>query len=74
MNTLHSKLETTTTTLAADSHGSATATKPRRIEAYGVKGMRSRPWRRTFKDADTLAAWCEENGAEVYGTRDVDGR
>ena len=62
------------TTVAADSQGSATATKQRRIEAYGVKGMKSRPWRRTFKDADALVAWCEENDAEVYCQRDADGQ
>jgi len=48
--------------------------KAARIEAYGVKGMKSRPWRRTFKDADALIAWCEENDAQVYAQRDADGR
>jgi hypothetical protein len=54
---------------------SATAKQSGRIEAYGVKGVKSRPWRRTFKDAEALLAWCEKNDAEVYGTRHlVDGR
>jgi len=44
-----------------------------RVEAYGVKGMNSRRWRRTFKDADALMTWCEKNDAEVYGQRFVDG-
>lgn len=43
-----------------------------RIEAYGVKGMKSRPWRRTFNDSDALLTWCEKNDAEVYGQRFVD--
>jgi hypothetical protein len=45
----------------------------RRIEAYGVKGLRSRTWRRVFADAETLIDWCERNDAVVYGTRRVDG-
>ena len=43
-----------------------------RIEAHGVKGMKSRRWRRTFKGSDALLTWCEKNDAEVYGQRFVD--
>lgn len=43
-----------------------------KLEAYGVKGVKSRPWSRTFRNADHLARWCEENDAEVQGTREVD--
>lgn len=41
----------------------------RRIEAYGVKGMKSTPWRKTFKSTEALNAWVEKNDAEVYATR-----
>ena len=74
MNKLHEELEITATVLATNVQDSPTATQSGRIEAYGVKGTKSRPWRRTFKDADALIAWCEKNDAEVYGQRFVDGR
>lgn len=48
------------------------ATKSPKIEAYGVKGMKSTVWRKTFKNADALLAWCEKNDAVVHGTRDVE--
>jgi hypothetical protein len=44
-----------------------------RIEAYGVKGLQSRPWRRIFADAEKLDAWCERQNAVVYGQRYVEG-
>jgi hypothetical protein len=74
MNTLHNEPEIAPTALATDARDSVTATQSGRIEAYGVKGMMSRPWRRAFKDADALLAWCEKNDAEVYGQRLVDCR
>lgn len=37
------------------------------VEAYGVQGMKSKPWRKTFKSADALNAWTERTGAEVFG-------
>lgn len=42
------------------------------IEAYGVKGMKSKPWQKTFKSVDALNAWAEKNDAEVYATRQDD--
>jgi hypothetical protein len=41
------------------------------IEAYGVKGMKSTPWRKTFKSAEALNAWVEKHGAEVHGIREI---
>ncbi len=43
-----------------------------KVEAYGVKGMKSTPWRKTFRDANALATWAEKNSAEVHGTRSVE--
>lgn len=43
------------------------------IEAYGVKGMQSKPWRRKFPNYEALAKWVEENDAEVHGIREVEG-
>jgi hypothetical protein len=42
------------------------------IEAYGVKGMQSKPWRKTFKNVDAMYAWAEKNDAEIQGFRDVE--
>lgn len=43
--------------------------KEPRIEAHGVKGMKSTQWRKTFKNSDALNAWAEKNDAQVHGTR-----
>jgi len=42
------------------------------IEAYGIKGMKRLPWRKSFKNYEQLADWCEKFDAEVYGTRDLE--
>lgn len=43
-----------------------------RIEAYGIKGMKSVAWRKTFKNVDALNAWVEKNDSvETFGTREV---
>jgi hypothetical protein len=44
----------------------------KKIEAYGVKGMKSKPWRKIFKNVEKLNDWVEKNGAEVYATRDIE--
>lgn len=44
---------------------------PYQVEAYGVKGFRSKPWRRTFRSVDALNAWAARHDAEVIGTREV---
>ena len=50
-----------------------TTNKPSgKVEAYGVKGMNSKPWRKTFKNTDALNVWVEKNSAEVHGTRSVE--
>lgn len=51
----------------------ATVFQPALIEAYGVKGLQSRSWRRTFGDAERLNAWCERHDAVVHGQRYVAG-
>lgn len=42
------------------------------IEAYGVKGMKSTLWRRTFKNKDAMSKWVDKNDAEIYGTRETE--
>lgn len=44
------------------------------IEAYGVRGMKSKPWRKTFANRVALDRWIERMDGEVelYGTRKVD--
>jgi type II secretory pathway component PulM len=41
------------------------------IEAYGVRGMNSTPWRKIFKTTKALNAWIEKHNAEVHGIRDI---
>jgi len=41
------------------------------IEAHGVKGMNSTPWRRNFKSVEALNAWIEKNDAEVHAVREI---
>ncbi len=42
------------------------------FEAHGVKGMKSTPWRKTFKSYSAMEKWLEANDAVCYGTRDID--
>ena len=41
------------------------------IEAHGVKGMKSTPWRKTFKNIEALNAWVEKHRAEVHAIREI---
>ncbi len=43
-----------------------------KIEAYGVKGMSSKPWHKVFSSYDAMEKWVEKNDAEVYGVREVE--
>lgn len=43
-----------------------------KIEAYGVKGMKSLPWRKEFQDVEALEAWLDRNDAECLGTRELE--
>lgn len=45
---------------------------PKAVEAYGVKGMNSKQWRKTFKSFDALEKWLEKNDAQCHGTRDAE--
>jgi hypothetical protein len=38
-----------------------------KVEAYGVKGMKSTPWRKTFKSMEAMEAWLDKTGAELHG-------
>jgi len=46
----------------------------KKIEAYGVKGMKSTPWRKTFKSQAAFEKWIDKNegNIEIYGTREKD--
>lgn len=43
------------------------------VEAYGVKGMKSTPWRKTFKSQAAFEKWLDKTAGdvEVQGTREV---
>lgn len=45
--------------------------KGHKIEAYGVKGMQSKQWRKSFKDEAALEKWCDDNDATVHGVADI---
>jgi hypothetical protein len=51
------------------------ASDDERVEAYGVKGMKSTPWRKVFKNQKALEAWMDKNDGdvEVKGTRKYEG-
>ena len=43
------------------------------IEAHGIRGMKSTPWRKTFKSHEHLSDWADKNDSvEVHGTRDLE--
>ena len=46
----------------------------KKIEAYGVKGAKSTPWRKTFKNQEAFEKWCDKNEGdiEVQGQRDLE--
>lgn len=39
------------------------------IEANGVRGFDSKPWRKTFANAKALTTWAAKTGAVIHGTR-----
>lgn len=43
------------------------------FEAYGVKGMKSKAWRKTFRDQAAFEKWldAQDGNVEVYGTREI---
>ena len=43
-----------------------------KIEAYGVRGLENKPWRKTFKNEDALAKWAEDYSADIHGTRSLE--
>jgi hypothetical protein len=47
---------------------------PSPVEAYGVMGMKSTPWRKKFKNERAFVKWLEkqEGNARVYGSRRMD--
>ena len=44
------------------------------VEAYGVKGAQSKPWRKTFASPAAFERWLERNAGdvEVLGSRFVE--
>lgn len=46
-----------------------------KIEAYGVKGLKSTPWRKVFKSQAAFEKWMEaqSENVELRGVRDVEG-
>lgn len=45
-----------------------------KIEAHGVRGMKSTQWRKTFKNRVALDTWVDkmDGNVEIYGTRKAD--
>lgn len=48
------------------------ALNPVKVEAYGVRGPQSKPWRRTFPSRDAFKKWVEKNDGDISlrGTRE----
>jgi len=46
-------------------------TKSCRVEAYGVRGFQSKPWRKVFRSRAALLAWAEKYDADIHATREV---
>jgi hypothetical protein len=46
--------------------------QPHRIEAYGNRGFKNLPWRKTFTDIHAMNAWADKNDASILGTRERD--
>lgn len=46
--------------------------KPHTIEAYGNRGFKNLPWRKTFVDVEAMADWADKHDATVLGTRERD--
>jgi len=44
-----------------------------KVEAYGVKGTASKPWRKTFANQKAFEKWLDKNAGdvEVHGTREL---
>lgn len=60
--------------LASDSSmNEAKEDQSEEIEAYGVKGMKSTPWRKKFKNRAALEKWIDkmDGDVEVYGTSEL---
>lgn len=54
--------------------GSVVKAHETRVEAHGVKGMKSTPWRKTFKSEKHFDDWMEsqDGNAEVHGFRKLE--
>ena len=46
--------------------------KTNQIEAYGVRGLDSKRWRRKFVDEEAMRKWAEKHDAEIHGTRHLE--
>jgi len=46
-----------------------------KVEAHGVSGMKSKPWRKVFASQQAFEKWLEKNegNVEVHGTRELKG-
>lgn len=54
--------------------GAVVKAHEKRIEAHGVKGMKSTPWRKTFKSQKHFEEWQDKDGgnSEVHGFRELE--
>lgn len=43
------------------------SSRPRKVEAYGHKGVDNRPWRKVFADMEALLKWAKQNDATIDG-------
>ena len=45
-----------------------------KIEAHGIKGVNSKPWRKTFASQEAFEKWLDKNegDVEVHGVREAE--
>ena len=57
-----------------ESSDQSTEADNKKIEAYGVRGMKSTPWRKTFKNYEALDRWvtAQQGNVEVHATRQLE--
>jgi len=48
------------------------SSKAKKYEAYGLKGMKSTPWRKQFNSYEEAETWADKNNAEIKGWRETE--
>lgn len=44
----------------------------KKVEAYGIMGMKNSSWRKIFRNRKEMMKWAEKHDADIMGTKDVE--